>query len=575
MPDDQDLRAITQQPGSGPAFDARPRSERPGRPAIRTTFQFRGRLSPADGEELEAARLRASRYLLKWLQERWPRAFPSGAWEGRSFDTDEHGQTITCVSIRERGIWAARLTHPDAPFRGRPAVPGRAWTTDLALAVEEAAIAVAVRVICSSLFYADQPIVYTRPRAVLDLGQQFHFPDQRPMTGRPWYVLPSELGELRRYLELTTRSGPIVMLTEPSSGKLGLRVRRFLLDEVDLARRLQSLATVACLDSRSSFAWTNLVGKSWSAYLGAVRTYLPGLRFDADSPLVHPLLRPERVLAFDYEGKTAEQAFTDFLVDQVFARSALRPIDWRPCRFVPDARVLEAELARRRAKDNVDVVELYEAENLALKQQLAEANEEAQAYNDDALHERRYREEFEQDNRKLRARIDLLQRAVEDKSGVHPDEEVEIPAEYDDLPAWVDRYLAGRLLLLPRAVRACKAAAYGDVPLVFHSLLLLAHEYRDMKMGMDRSREAFDKKRFSLAVEVGRSVSATAAGREGDEYWVAYPVGGERKQLLDQHLRKGTSRDPRQTLAVYFFWDGDTSQVVVGWLPSHLDNSLT
>ena len=41
------------------------------------------------------------------------------------------------------------------------------------------------------------------------------------------------------------------------------------------------------------------------------------------------------------------------------------------------------------------------------------------------------------------------------------------------------------------------------------------------------------------------------------------------------HIRKGRDHDARHCLAIYFFWDEETRQVVVGWLPSHLDNRLT
>ena len=47
------------------------------------------------------------------------------------------------------------------------------------------------------------------------------------------------------------------------------------------------------------------------------------------------------------------------------------------------------------------------------------------------------------------------------------------------------------------------------------------------------------------------------------------PSGGKRVEL-DRHLKKGTNREPRYCFRLYFFWDDTTSQVVVGWLPSHL-----
>ena len=67
---------------------------------------------------------------------------------------------------------------------------------------------------------------------------------------------------------------------------------------------------------------------------------------------------------------------------------------------------------------------------------------------------------------------------------------------------------------------------------------------------------------------------------EADAYYVRHPQpSGDRKvapyRLLDLHLRKGNSTNPRYCLAIYFFWDETAKQVVVGWLPSHLGVSKT
>lgn len=45
--------------------------------------------------------------------------------------------------------------------------------------------------------------------------------------------------------------------------------------------------------------------------------------------------------------------------------------------------------------------------------------------------------------------------------------------------------------------------------------------------------------------------------------------------MLDLHLKKGNSHEPRYCFRCYFCWDVATQMVVFGWLPSHLDNHLT
>lgn len=48
-----------------------------------------------------------------------------------------------------------------------------------------------------------------------------------------------------------------------------------------------------------------------------------------------------------------------------------------------------------------------------------------------------------------------------------------------------------------------------------------------------------------------------------------------RRRMFDLHLAKGGGRDERYCLRIYFFWSAEDRKVVVGWLPSHLSNSLS
>lgn len=40
-------------------------------------------------------------------------------------------------------------------------------------------------------------------------------------------------------------------------------------------------------------------------------------------------------------------------------------------------------------------------------------------------------------------------------------------------------------------------------------------------------------------------------------------------------LEKGPSRNAARNLRIYFFWDEEDAEIVVGYLPGHLDNRLT
>ncbi len=137
-----------------------------------------------------------------------------------------------------------------------------------------------------------------------------------------------------------------------------------------------------------------------------------------------------------------------------------------------------------------------------------------------------------------------------------------------DLSEWADLH-ADTITILPRAIAEAKKSDLENQQLAFDALNLLAHTYRLVKLS-ELPREDFKTQAEQLGLFVGGSISFP--GEHGDAYYVQY---AGRRRLLDQHVGRSTSRDSRFSLRVYFFWDDETKRAVVGWLPSHLPNSLT
>jgi hypothetical protein len=98
---------------------------------------------------------------------------------------EEYGQSVHVVSLPKEGVWSLRLVHPDAPFKGRPAVPGRTWTTEIAIARYGANLRLGLRVICASLPYGRDEITMTRPGVVVSLSRRFALCDFPPVSGEP------------------------------------------------------------------------------------------------------------------------------------------------------------------------------------------------------------------------------------------------------------------------------------------------------------------------------------------------------------------------------------------------------
>lgn len=173
---------------------------RPGLPRVRTTFQLAADLAPRNTESPDAVAEGARDGVLAWLESKFPERLPDAAREGHSFETEVHGQSVHTISIPERGVWSIRLVQPDAPFKDRPAVPGRTWTTEVSLCAEGSGARFGVRVTCASLAYADEPIALTRPRVVVDLANRFDMREAGPIIGQAWE--PRDDDDLRRLHDL-------------------------------------------------------------------------------------------------------------------------------------------------------------------------------------------------------------------------------------------------------------------------------------------------------------------------------------------------------------------------------------
>jgi hypothetical protein len=152
------------------------------------------------------------------------------------------------------------------------------------------------------------------------------------------------------------------------------------------------------------------------------------------------------------------------------------------------------------------------------------------------------------------------------------------PKHLKDLERWADENLRGRVLIHPRALRGAKKSLFENPALILDALLLLATEYRDVRiLGEDDARQqALENRLAVLGLELSEAISPDRAGEHRDEYLVKYPLGQfTRKELLRYHLKKGSDRDERTCLRIYFFWDKGMKLVVVGWLPGHLDTRST
>lgn len=566
---------------------------------LRTVFQFASEVGGEPGRPPEEVFAAAARVVVRWVSRKFPRSLPSCAYNLGGFELNHLGlQHVLTVSLPTYGVWSMRLVHPDAPFQGHAAVAGRTWTTEVALQGKADAVRVAVRVMCASAEYAQEPIVLTRPGVVRDLACQVGLRDIRGLDGQPWMLqTEADLAQFYEFVASPHRVLPVVMLTQPTPGALWGKVAPYLLDHEALARECLGVAHVACMPADLGYAWTARVGKPWSAFAGTVRTYQPGVDFESGSPFNHPLVLAERVMFWTYwtpgnEKLEGEAAFAAFLVNALQRQANTRALDRGGCLFVVDARALQTKLERERIEREfgqradqeaaailqVQLAELkraHEEELAALREQLGEAEEARDVALELADAAEKEREDAQRESHNLRTQNTALRLALEEKQGGSADADMVIPATLAELPDWVETQLAGRLVLHPRALRGLKGARYENVSLVYEALLLLAREYRDMRLGVGDAEGAWTARREELGLRFSRAISESRAGEQGAEYFVNYPARSTRRVFVEHHLAQGATKDERFCLRIYFFWDTESSQVVVAHLPSHLDTRAT
>ncbi len=567
-----------------------PRGIRPGAPTVYTVYQL---LLKIDSRTADAGQTfdTTIQQTLAWVQEKFPDKLPEAAGPKQRFKCEVPGQRVNCAS-HDR-FWAVRLEQPDSPFDGRPAVGGRTWTTDISIAQRENGLFFGIKVICASLPDCSEKIFLTRPKVIREIAEQTGIIDGIRISPKPLCIGQDiTIDDFYNLVTDPNRSLPVIVLSQPDKHRLPVPVLLpYVLDGNYLAEKIFGYAHVALLPWAESFNWTNKVGKAWSVFNGAVRTYHTGLNFETNPLYCHPLTLLEEIL-FWSEPNTkdiAERAFTSFLINAVQTNSLSRRIDWSGNPFVNDVELMIEQTEQKNlafylenSRSDQETLRVLKSQKESqdreidlLKRSIKGKENEISEYCDLATSAEKDKSYYEDENKKLRAHINVLRMQLEKRQKQKIDDSITIPVTLDDLPEWVNEYLVGRVVLHPRAFQGIKKSDYKNPPLVYKALLLLANQYRDMKLGLV-SQEDYVKSRDALQLRDGGSIDEDHAGEYDSAYYVQYPIGTSANRFLEYHLRcGGNTRDPERCLAIYFFWDDESRQVVIGWLPSHLENKMT
>jgi hypothetical protein len=526
---------------------------RQGRPEVRPVVQVTSEVAGADpATAAEAAR----GVILNWLRHKQRiKGIPKSAWNGEPFEIDASEDRPVSVEAFDN-VWALRYDNPDRE------VNGRIWRTEAIVGLQERAALVGARLTTISRDW-DVPIMRSVPRVIVDLAESPGLADYgEPLRATPWLVdTEQDVSYLVRLLENPDRTRSVYAISADAAGST-------LVDAELLASRTAGLGHVVVVSFGAAWLLSEAIGDRLSVFGQAIRTYRRGFN-RADALFEeHPVATRAWLERRFQDARQFMHVLANQAIDASVASSDLE------LRLPGFGKVREWVASRRlaaaRNENAPDALQLrlYEESNASLADALRAKEQELEDARLAHMSLEDERDEALRQTRSLRSRIAFLDAALRAKEVVEP---IEYPDRYEELDEWVARHLGERLSLLSRAARAAKKAEFENLQLVCDALSLLAGPYRDMRRG-ECDRAAFDRQCAELGVEISPTGDEASLMRWRDDYEVRW---GKERRFLDMHLKKGTSREARGCLRIYFFWDEDGELVVVGHLPGHLTTANT
>jgi hypothetical protein len=496
--------------------------------------------------------------IVGYLKEKVP-TLPANLLNLDSFDDETSSLSSEYLQVPNLSVWAARFTEPDA------VVAGRSWSVEMCLGHNEDRRFFGSRLLCFSRDF-NFDFVPAVPRVYRNLvSKQVLFGDGMRLSATAIDLQTDvDIDWFAALMRNPRRTRNIIALSCDELGHCQINPAVF-------SDRLCGVAHVVRIFPEACFLLSDIVGRYLSVFDSGIRVYRPAAAMDDDDPLRHTLYTKLFLTHSDLS------ELQNTILKDAFAASASTNLQSRSIPTFVQIRSANArvKLAALQAGGSKEIIALNAQLKAAENARLAAETQAREAFDLAASEEElRKRAEDERNQEKARsmvlaARIRALEAMVEAEMAANAPA---IPANYGDIPTWVEEQFAGRMKLLPRALRGLAAATFNNVTLVSELLELLATEYVNGRRGDQAAWQRFEDGTKARGVEYTRSISSARAGEQGDEYLVPYWGG---KHLLEWHLKRGTSRDPARDMRIYFFWDDEDEEVIIGYLPGHLNTRIT
>ena len=506
--------------------------------------------------------------ILKWAShpERNVERIPDSAFDGEPFEVDlQNSEYVAAIKLESPKYWAFQLSE-------RLKDPNRIWTTEVGIAEKQPnEVVFGCRLICFSQLGSQDTIPRSIPRFVREVAFEHKaMLDGRPTSDKPWIIdNEEEVNRLVQFIKSTDRCHPIVVFSLPEHSS---DLNETIIPTDFFIKRTAGYAHTTIITSDASFILTDRLGRDFSVYRQAVRTYNPQFELESDRPTDHPVATAVRIQAWN---DTEESNFGEFLVQQVLRLKRPRKVletEQPSFRQIKRLAVKESrDNAEKAGRSDPEIVELYEEELAATKKEAEEYKERLSTTEDDLYKTEKEVERLKGTRDHLRQRIEKLQ---EQLSNIGQAAVPEIPNSLENFENWCQENLSDdKVTLHPRALSGVKKSIYENTTLIYEALLLLNDFYVPMRRkGGSELRKLFENKCRELGITQSLTGKKTRAGEYQDTYFINY---SSKRYFLDNHLKKGDDRNERRCFRLYFFYQSEEQKVVVGWLPSHLRTRIT
>ncbi|ODR33602.1 hypothetical protein [Eisenbergiella tayi] len=511
-----------------------------------------------------------SKIIYEWIQEKFPNyKLPM---QVSNYNRIGPVGNIDIIYNQANRYFCMRTIHPDT------GVAGRTWTTEAEIIEISNQLCFGVKNLYTTM--DDNKCVRVNksiPGFVRDIDIKVGLRDRGRATGNVWNIENDvDIENLYDFISSKDRRLPVVLVTPNSSTEKELLKyfeveSGYLIDSIKLAKKSRFFAHIVKLSLETSYKWTNRVGRSWSVYDGAVRTYYTDVDFNTDTYFSHPLITTPKILAASYIDESGNEyigghGFRYMLQQKLIDNLIHEQYKWREdgfkFYFIANKEKLKAQ--------SETLSEDFTLEKANLQKQIKDLEEEKNINDTLIAEESKTNEELlrticelKQTKTCLEYQVYLLKKQLEDKTAIK-----KYPDSYDAMVEWIENNYGSRIYLYSRAKKNIKEAEYEDIEKVYKALEILGEDYYNLKMGFLEDRNTYYSKLRDIGLKDEKAISNISAGMQGKEYYIE--VRGK-KHLLERHLTDGISREKRYCVRIYFYWDDDLEQVVIGDMPGHLN----